>query len=801
MQKKFFILIVFAILLTACGTPTENITTTSPEPAVTEDVTQTEESTETPEPTETQSPSETPETPAPSVVSVELPTTVSDFEEFLSPTENEGEFYVEFDENRGNALQLDRPNMPAYTWYLNGTQADTVREVVIEFDLIETVPSLHGEYYGFDRAFFVNLHNFDTIPLMPPWPDEAAYSSHLLVFSDTDRGVIMSLPELGVDLRQYAQWDGNHVTITVPYSEFQGASKNLTLQFLPGTTFGNLSVKVWGAEGLNSGTIDEISQAVEYPERDLLHDEIVPIFPVPESEMIQIPAGRPMVEDMVFGQQAPREGLVINPDGSINMPVVFYDLGEYENEVQGRYAVVPEGLVSVFTTLGASALFDAGQQRQVVDFVFEHMIDENGQFTGVYDIEQGKMVAAERKVSAVPILSAMLLNSDVLTNEEIDFIVNSIIANDLVRVGDTLYYAPNGISEDGVMDLKLSDFAVNERFFSLLAEYSQDRGRLDEEFGSAMLLEGFANSLKLVLEGQERNETRLPSSELRVYFSSDGRSYKLEPSEIFDINNPFFAIGLSSFEHFGRIFEKFEFIDNPNSFAATISSLSGVKDGVYNESQEQVIREGEAMYAEMYNAYTIGNTMYESWYHIYNFLKMQPSETAYAPMYNVHTGELIGAWTPDELYTDFHMLAPFITRFGTPATTMNYFHLAGVFNDESMVEETAHLAAFNYDMYMSWILGSQSDNYSNPDLYADMGFNMWGFDSLRYTLINPIPATQLTHSLYSTSGTNMAREDWKQYVMRKLNEFIPDEENAISVDDDFPTFYDHLPEATIVETE
>jgi len=411
------------------------------------------------------------------------------------------------------------------------------------------------------------------------------------------------------------------------------------------------------------------------------------------------------------------------------------------------------------------------------------------------------MVAAERKVSAVPILSAILMNSDVLTNEEIDFIVNSIIANDLVRVGDTLYYAPNGISEDGGMDLKLSDFAVNERFFSLLAEYSQDRGRLDEEFGSAMLLEGFANSLKLVLECQERNETRLPSSELRVYFSSDGRSYKLEPSEIFDINNPFFAIGLSSFEHFGRIFEEFEFIDNPSSFAATISSLNGVKDGVYNESQEQVIREGEAMYAEMYNAYTIGNTMYESWYHIYNFLKMQPSETAYAPMYNVHTGELIAAWTPDKLSADFPMLIPFITRFGTPATTMNYFHLAGVFNDESMVEETAHLAAFNYDMYMSWILGSQSDNYPNPDLYADMGFNIWGFDSLRYTLINPIPATQLTHSLYSTSGTNMAREDWRQYVMRKLNEFIPDEENAISVDDCFPTFYDHLPEATIVETE
>jgi hypothetical protein len=797
MQKIFLLLVAITIFLPACGIkppPTVNNPATLTEPTVTS-------ITETGEATTTETPSKTPKTSSPSVVCVELPTTVSDREEFLFPTENEGEFYVKFDENRTLALQLDRPNMPTYTWYLNGSQADTVGEVVIEFDLIETVPSLHGEYFGFDRAFFVNIHNFDTIPLMPPWPDESVFSSHLLVFGDCDRGVIMSSrPELGVDLRQYAEWDGNHVTITVPYSEFQGASKNLTLQFLPGTTFGNLSVNVWGSEGLNSGTIEEISQTVEAPERDLFHDEIVPIMP-PNDNIMKVAAGRPMVESMVFGQQATREGLVINPDGSINMPLVFYDLGKYVNEVQGRYAVVPEGLVSVFTTLMHPAFFDTEQQRQVVDFVFEHMIDKNGQFSGVYDIEQGKMVAAERKVSATPILSALLLLSDVLTNEEIDFIVNSIIANDLVRVGDTLYYAPNGISEDGVMDLNLSDFAVNERFFSLLAKYPKDSGRLEEEFGSAMLLEGFANSLKLVLEGQERNETRLPSNGLRVNFSNDGRSYKLEPSEIFDINNPFFAIGLSSFEHFGRIFEEFEFIDTPHSFASTISSLSGVKDGIYKESQEQVIREGEAMYAEMYNAYTIANTMYESWYHIYNFLKMQPSETAYAPMYNVHTGEMRAAWTPDELYTDYHMLAPFITRFGTPATSMNYFHLVGVFNDDDMVEETAHLAAFNYDMYMSWIFGSQSGDYTNPDLYADMGFNIWGFDSLRHTLINPNPATTLTHSLYSTSGTNMAREDWRQYVMRKLNEFIPDGENAISVDDDFPTFYDHLPETEFLQTD
>lgn len=792
MKRTLFILIASAIFSTACGRQTPPLVL--PEPSATEVV-------KTEKPTETRAPSEIPETPEPAAINLDLPTTVSDYNQFLSSTGNDGEFYVEFDPDRGNALQLDRPNIPTYSWYLNGAQADTVREVVIEFDLIETVPSLHGEYFGYDRAFFVTLHNFGTIPLMPPWPADSVYTSHLLVFDDIDRTTMLSIPELGEDLRKYAELEGKHVRIAIPYSEFQGPSKDLTLQFLPGTTFGNLSVTVWAKEEIDSGIIDDISQPVEPPERDLLHDEIVPIFPVPESNMMKLEAGRPMVESMVFGQQVTREGLVINPDGSINMPVVFFDLGKYENEVQGRYAVVPEGLVSVFTTLAPPGFYDAEQKRQVLDFVFEYLVDENGQFSGVYDIEQGKIVAPDRKVSAIPILSAMLFHSDLLTNEKIDLIVNSIIDNDLVRVGDLIYYAPNGISDDGVMKLNLSDFAVNEKFFSLLAGYSDNRSRLDDKFGSALILEGFSNSLKLILEGQEQNVTRLPSNELSVYFSSDGKSYKLESSEIFDINNSFFAVGLSSFEQFGRIFEKFEFIKNTTSFASTIEILRGVQDGVYTESQEQVIREGEAIYAEMYNAYTIANTMYESWFNIYNFLKMQPSGTAYAPMYNVHTGEMRAAWTPDELYTDYHMLAPFITRFGTPATTMNYFHLVGVFNDSDMVEETAHLAAFNYDMYMSWIFGSQPGDYSNPDLYADMGFNLWGYDSLRHTLVNPIPATHLTHSLYSTSGSNMAREDWRKYVMRKLNEFIPDVENAISVEDEFPSFYDHLPEIVIVKAE
>ena len=35
----------------------------------------------------------------------------------------------------------------------------------------------------------------------------------------------------------------------------------------------------------------------------------------------------------------------------------------------------------------------------VIDFVFQNLMDETGQFYGVYDISQGETVATERRVS------------------------------------------------------------------------------------------------------------------------------------------------------------------------------------------------------------------------------------------------------------------------------------------------------------------------------------------------------------------------------------------------------------------
>jgi len=548
--------------------------------------------------------------------------------------------------------------------------------------------------------------------------------------------------------------------------------------------------------------IDKITSPVESVQTDVFHDEVLPILQVDESEPIPASAAETpkYLSEMVYGQDIVNQGLVINPDGSINMPVSMYDLGEYADEVQGKYAVVPEGLVSVFMTLTMDN-FSNAQRRQVIDFTLS-MIDENGQFAGIYDISQGKMVATDRKVSALPILSAMLMHMDfgILSDAEIDPIMNSIINNQIARVGNKLYYAPNGFGADGVMNLKLSDLAINDQLIWFLSEYSVDsRGRLDEKIGCAMFLEGFANSMELILEAQEQNPTRLPSSEVKVIFHEDF-SYELQSSGTFSINDSYFSMWLMSYQPFDLYINDFKGGDIP-TLDALILSINPNSDGSYNEKQKEKIRESMAMYAERYDAYRIINTYYKSCLDIYNFVKTRPSYTIYAAGYNVDTGEKIdddsAQFNSDDREKMRDAISLFRARFGSPSASMNWLNLVGMFNDEARVHESGQLTMINYDLYIAWLSG-QYDDYSDPDVFADNGFNIWGYDSLKYMLTGSAPASSSTRFVYSTSGASFNRESWWEFTLRKLNENRA-EEQSLAFSDMIPFFYEHVPGVTFVK--
>ena len=812
------------VILLICGCAAQGDVTEAQVPTDSESV-QAQTSEPTPEPT-----------PPQPIKSVALQAVVSDNEQFLKSLNIDADtdfvtemetpiadlvspgddaYYVEFNLDRMNNLQLDDPDMPTFAWYINGSHADKIAEVVIEFDLLETIHPLHPAFFDYDKGYFITLHHAQNIKRAREGMD-----SHL----DGDI-VPVGIPELGEDLSKYVEQDGTHVTITIPYSEFQGAAKDLILQFLPGTTFANLSANLWGADELSEGIVSEIAQKQDRPKHDLLIEVLSLLYgpddgksgPKPDDGK-SVPNGTEAmtneVESWIYSNEVMGEGLVVNPDGSVNMPVSFYDLGEYAGEVKGKYAVVPEGLVPAFATL-SSCPYSGNLQndmelqkqykRNLADFAFENLMDETGQFYGVYDIEQGKTVATGRKSPALPILSSMcgsicgMPDTSVLSDEEISFILNSIIANDLIRVGDKLYYAPHGISGDGVMDLKLSDFVISDSLLAILIDYSVDESRLDEKYGVAMLLEGYVNSLKLVAAGQEQNETRLPSSELKVIFKDGGNSYELQPSDTFNINDPFFA-NLGIINQLSTVFTgggPFSNLTLQNTNQSIAETLSGGQDGVYDESQKQSIRECERQYAEIYNMYEIQTTLYECFLHIYNFLQMQPIETAYAPEYDVHTGEMIEAPT-DMLYPEFsESMAPMISRIGTPATLMNYNLLAGVFNDETEILETAKVIVFMYERWTGGsVFSSQGIDRTDPDLYADNGFNIWGYDSL-YPMGGCHTAYGATEPFYHRLGFSFSREDWMEYTMRKLNEKVQNEENQVLIDDAFPLFYDDFPETII----
>jgi hypothetical protein len=699
---------------------------------------------------------------------------------------------------------VGHPSMPTYTWYINGTESDHVANVVLEFDLIETVAPLDQHYFGYDRGYFVTLHNFETIPLTPSW--WRGDTNYLGKYGDTNRAAMILMPELGVDLQKFVVTEANpngtsHVRIVIPNSQFLTASKDLTLQFLPGTTFAKLVAYVQG-DGVTQNTVDKITQTIDYNTFDHAGfiKEMLMNFNAQQSKVLS----KNLIQDKdlnatCMGSMIERtrfnQTLYVNPDGSVNMHASFYDLGAYADALQGEYVVIPEGLIPAIFVLNqdnSAVRYSKEDKRKVINLALS-MIDENGRFAGIYDISQGKIVATDRKVSALPIFSMMYNH---LSDSQRDSIMNRIIANCIVRVGDTLYYAPNGLLEDGVMKLKLDDFALSGSFFEAMNKYSMKPKRLKMEFGCAKLMEAYANTLQLMLEAQEQNETRLPSSVVTVAFSQDG-GYTLKPSDTFTMEGAYFSMGLASYEKFGQHLLEFAF-ENEGAFNTLLKKVARVKDGAYSDKQAQYIRNGAAMYAEFYNAYRIINTFYESWLDVYNFAKIQPVTTAYAPGYNVHTGEMISA-KPGVFYSVFAWMKPFRKRFGTPAVSMNWFQLAGMFNDEEMMANTASLTMNQYDIYQSALLGSLNSNFANPDIYADNGLNVWGYDSLKYVTANGLTTTECTRYLFGTSGYSLNREDTDALIRRTLNQYR-DAAHQLGPDDAIPYFYDSIPRADIQET-
>ena len=71
------------------------------------------------------------------------------------------------------------------------------------------------------------------------------------------------------------------------------------------------------------------------------------------------------------------------------------------------------------------------------------------------------------------------------------------------------------------------------------------------------------------------------------------------------------------------------------------------------------------------------------------------------------------------------------------------------------------------------------------------------FCELYCTLSGDMPVKMETYPLFYASGTNINRENWKVFAMRKINQFTDDEAYFLTPEDELPTFYDHIQAVTI----
>lgn len=149
MKRLIAILLLFSLLY-GCAVP-NNVDTT--QTASASEQAQTEEPIETPVPGPT---------PDPELTSIALPAEVAFNAGVLSETEGDGIYYVTLPEE-----EQMRHGAPTYTWYINEADVNTIDEVVLEFDVFDTVRPLDGKYYGYDQAFYIILHTCDTIPDVP----------------------------------------------------------------------------------------------------------------------------------------------------------------------------------------------------------------------------------------------------------------------------------------------------------------------------------------------------------------------------------------------------------------------------------------------------------------------------------------------------------------------------------------------------------------------------------------------------------------------------------------------------------
>jgi len=564
---------------------------------------------------------------------------------------------------------------------------------------------------------------------------------------------------------------------------FRGGHRDLVLKFLPGAVFSNVEARVTHDGSADPSAITSLLQPSAEPAWSL--NDVYPewwsafggcpdpgdlydclrqsVYRNTGMDGDGLPPGLRSSEDMrnVFAntRQWAWQGAanyMMNADGSVNLAFADYDLDPYTAELTGEYGVVPEGLLSVLQRLEYGNFMDQNfavqSKAALVDFLFREMQDpDTGLIHGIWDNDQQKLAARDRRAANLPLWSIM--NGYGYTAEEIGVIEQAqlnewlidIMAHEFVLVGEKYYYAPRGIDAEGVLELHLEDFAFTSGMYGTLYQIAlADPGTeysMPDPETVVRILEGTSNSMKIYMEQQAITPTHLPADKLWVHFDSQG-GYTLEFSEQFSIANEFFAVTPASlapsFSSIGwLVFKTNDYwpempdIDMSDHYPAQASILRQGTN-ISAESWYTALRQARAAVGEYYYAVHLLSDTSKMLYQVYSFARQQPAETALAPAYNIHTGAPVwGAGSGDAEPGSWE---GFRYRFGSLAAAGSWFQVAGRFGDARLHELTLSLQEIGFGALWNRLLedcGGREDCVYRMELadYADLGYSPVSYDS------------------------------------------------------------------------
>lgn len=703
----------------------------------------------------------------------------------------DGTFTVEIPDG----FDRNHPVMLSYIWHINPDIDTCIRNIILEFEITGTIPPNDGDLFGYERGYFAGIYDLTELPMdtFPAREDEE--NPDAPQETPVDKETILRYPEFSVDLGRYTTKEGTRVTVTVPYEQFRGGARELVVQFLPGASFTPPGAHLETSQPIEAALLASLTspsenvsafehttfyrdhwqgplpieffdnnemspQDVDYFMRHIIQVEDFEDDKVPPQAFKQYICDRLHKEDWLT--DFVDEETLFNDDYSINMPITDFSR-LYGDEDIGPYGIIPEGLPVLLFSYHENRI---GKRTAI--FIVEHMVDERGLIKGVWDSQNHVLVDTSWEPASLPVVEAL---GAYLSGEIMMPLWQAVIDHEVVSVNDTWYYAPRGIDENGAMELSLWDFNGS------VIDFTKQNSEFPEEEG-VKLLQGYANSLELLIEAQEGNPTHLPPEKFTVYFETDGSHRVVSGSEFWVDTSYLFMQTLN----YGRnLNSNAPYIGQRMSEGETFENLMDwIAASDKPDYRAEKYLEATNLAFDFETLFRILAAQYKSLYYIYSFERRQGYETAFAPGYDVHSGEPLFLEpldpTAEGRGTAWDV---FQQRYGTPRHLINQAFLSGFANDNAMTYTAMQGVSISMTIFRENVL--PEDAWELRNLYKGLDYfiflernglqisNDGGYLARGYGA-HPWPSESADRYSFGWAESFSWREDLEEFMQRKLIE-------------------------------